>query len=147
MRSPAKLAAPAVPRWREDQRLREVAVLLLLPLVAYLAAALLTYHSGDPGWSHADYAGPTRNIAGSVGAWIADLAFYLFGAPAYLLPFVLALTAWRVVRPPQQGPFSGAAESSLRLIGGALLLLGAGALAHLHFYSTRSELPATTECR
>jgi len=122
--------------------MREVAVLMLLPLIAYLATTLLTYHPGDPGWSHADYAGPTRNLGGSVGAWIADLAFYLFGGSAYLLPFVLALAAWRVVRPPQRGPFSGAAESSLRLIGGALLLLGTCALAHQHFSSTRSELPA-----
>ncbi len=122
--------------------MREVAVLMLLPLVAYLAATLVTYHPGDPGWSHADYAGPTRNIGGSAGAWIADFAFYLFGGSAYLLPFVLALAAWRVVRPPRMGPFSGAAESSLRLIGGVLLMLGACAIAHQHFYSTRSELPA-----
>ncbi len=143
MRSPSSARAGGPEsRWRSDQRLREVAVLALLPAVVYLSLALLSYHPGDPGWSHADYAGPVRNLAGAVGAWIADLGFYLFGGSAYVLPFILALAAWRVVRPSVGGVFSGPAESSLRLIGSVLLLLAAAALAHLHFYSSRSEFPA-----
>ena len=36
-----------------QRRLREVAFLLLLPVVVYLLACLLSYSPQDPGWSHA----------------------------------------------------------------------------------------------
>jgi len=59
------------------RRLREAAFLLLLPLVVYLFACLASYNPQDPGWSHASASGLTRNIGGAVGAWAADLSFYL----------------------------------------------------------------------
>ena len=52
--------------------------LMLLPLVVYLFACLASYNPQDSGWSHAGPSGlMTHNIGGAVGAWSADLAFYL----------------------------------------------------------------------
>ena len=47
-----------------QRRLREVAFLLLLPVVVYLLACLLSYSPQDPGWSHAGEPEHIRNFGG-----------------------------------------------------------------------------------
>ena len=64
--------------------LREAALLILSAVALFLLAALITYSIDDPGWS---YTGPREvihNMAGVVGAWFADVLFYLFGFLAFL---------------------------------------------------------------
>jgi len=56
-----------------DRRLREAAILLLLPFVAYLFLALWTYSPGDPGWSHAGDSGAVKNIAKRSGGRATEL--------------------------------------------------------------------------
>jgi DNA segregation ATPase FtsK/SpoIIIE, S-DNA-T family len=103
-----------------DRRLREAAILLLLPFVAYLFLALWTYTPTDPGWSHAGDAGAVRNIGGVVGAWASDIALYFAGVSAYLLPLMLLVAGWRAARGAAAAPST--IDAPLRLIGCALLV-------------------------
>ncbi|WP_375397739.1 DNA translocase FtsK 4TM domain-containing protein [uncultured Sphingomonas sp.] len=91
------------PLWRETMKagaVRSGALIgaLSIGMVTLLAAlALVTYHSGDPSLSTAA-GGPARNLLGTPGALVADLAFTLFGPLAVLmLPVggVVAVRLWR----------------------------------------------------
>ena len=122
-----------------DRRLREAAVLLLLPLIAYLALCLGSYDAGDPGWSHDAGAAPVRNLGGAIGAWVASTALVFLGIAAWLIPLVLAVVGWRLLRGDRgQGL---AIEPPLRLIGIVALVVSTAALAHLHFGAGSSTLP------
>ncbi|MEO8160748.1 MAG: DNA translocase FtsK 4TM domain-containing protein, partial [Arenimonas sp.] len=80
---------------RRQKLWRELALVVLAPLLFYLLASLFTYSSVDPGWSRTgSVAGSLHNIGGLVGAYMADLAFWLFGFAAYTVPLVLGGIAW-----------------------------------------------------
>jgi S-DNA-T family DNA segregation ATPase FtsK/SpoIIIE len=74
--------------------LREVALILCGALALILLAALLSYDRGDPAFSSTGQPGPVHNIIGPLGAWLSDLFFVLFGAPAFLFPVLLGLAGW-----------------------------------------------------
>ncbi len=80
---------------RRQKLWRELALVALAPLLLYLFASLLSYSTEDPGWSRTgSVTGSLQNVGGLVGAYLADLAFWLFGWMAYSLPVVLALLSW-----------------------------------------------------
>jgi S-DNA-T family DNA segregation ATPase FtsK/SpoIIIE len=122
------------------RRLREAAFLLLLPLVVYLFACLASYDSGDDAWSHC-CTGVTNNIGGRVGAWSADLAFYLFGYLAYAFPLLVLIVGWTFVREPRSESESSL-EPTLRLVGGVAFFIGGTGLAYLQHSSVATNLPA-----
>ncbi len=123
-----------------QRHLRDVALLLLLPVLLYLLICLLSHHPDDPGWSRAGAGDQVRNIGGPAGAWLADLLLYFFGWIAYTLPLLLLWLGWNMVRPrPDESRF----DPSLRLLGVLLFLLTACALAHLHL-APSERLPAST---
>jgi S-DNA-T family DNA segregation ATPase FtsK/SpoIIIE len=78
--------------------LREGALLILGTLAIYLLVSLASYLPGDPGWSHAGTGVEINNAGGVVGAWVADVLFYLFGYLAYLLPVMVAYSGWLIYR-------------------------------------------------
>ncbi len=115
-------------------------MLLAAPLVLYLLACLISYSPDDPGWSHAgSLTGALHNFGGIAGAWIADLAFYLSGYMAYLLPITLGGVVWLATH----GRAADAEHlaPALRLSGMVLLLIVAPGLAQLQ-WGAASELPA-----
>jgi DNA segregation ATPase FtsK/SpoIIIE, S-DNA-T family len=122
------------------RRLREAAFLLLLPLVVYLFACLASYNPEDSSWSHAG-TGITRNIGGSVGAWSADLAFYLFGYLAYAFPLLVLIVGWNFVR-DQRSEDESSLEPTLRLVGGVAFFIGGTGLAYLQHSNVATALPA-----
>ncbi|MDZ4055383.1 MAG: DNA translocase FtsK 4TM domain-containing protein [Polynucleobacter sp.] len=67
---------------RMPRLLLEIRWFLTLGLCLGLLAVLLTYSKADPAWSHAGFEAPS-NIGGRVGAWTADLLFYVFGISAF----------------------------------------------------------------
>jgi len=89
------------PLWRETVKAGAargwalVAAMAVLGLTLALAAALLTYHSGDPSFSTAA-GGPPENLLGAPGAYIADLAFSILGLPVAGLLAVGAVCGWRM---------------------------------------------------
>lgn len=78
-----------------QRRLREAAFLLIAPVAAYLLLCLITYSPHDPGWSRAPQPGVgVHNFGGTVGAFLADVLFNLFGYLAYAFPLLLLLFGW-----------------------------------------------------
>ena len=119
--------------------LREGALWILLAIAVFLVIALVSYDPQDPGWSHVGGSGEVHNLAGPVGAWFADVFYYLFGYLAFLAPVIVAYSGWLIYRGRE-----GTGELDLRTLGirwgGFLLTLASGCgLATLHF--TRGDLP------
>jgi S-DNA-T family DNA segregation ATPase FtsK/SpoIIIE len=124
-----------------QRRLREAALLLLAPVALYLLLCLWTYSASDDAWSHAGGAQSiVRNLGGKVGAWSADLSFYLFGYLAYAFPLLLllfGLTVFRARDVSQDSPLA----PTLRLIGGVAFFIGGTGLAYLQYANVKA-LPA-----
>jgi hypothetical protein len=59
--------------------LRESRWILLIACALYFTVALYGYTPLDPGWSHSVSGALTANPGGMLGAYLADLLFYLFG--------------------------------------------------------------------
>ena len=88
--APGRLA-----RLRQHRLWRDIAMIPVVCLVLFLLASLLTYSSADPGWSQSGGVTTSlHNWGGRIGAWLADVLFYLTGYVAYLLPVVLGIVAW-----------------------------------------------------
>jgi DNA segregation ATPase FtsK/SpoIIIE, S-DNA-T family len=112
--------------------LRESAVITLALVALVLLIALATYSPEDPGYSFSGPSTVVHNRIGVVGALSADVLYFLFGWPAFLLPVVLGGAAWGLQR-------RGRTESASRVntlvrVGGFVLLMAASCgLAHLHW--------------
>mgnify|MGYP000908349990 CR=1 FL=1 len=50
-----------------------------------LLLSLASYHAGDAAFTTSGQGEPTRNLAGTVGAWLADGLFFAFGWSAWWL--------------------------------------------------------------
>jgi DNA segregation ATPase FtsK/SpoIIIE, S-DNA-T family len=137
--TPAKAAAkpttkvPLSPKTLH--RLKESALLLLLPVMLYLLFALVSYQPSDPSWSHEASSTAVKNLGGRAGAYLSDLLYYLFGYMAYLVPIAIGFNMWRLAKKPivseptarlnsaQMAPESSPMEPIIRGIGVFLLLL------------------------
>lgn len=130
--------------------LREARWVLFALVAAWLAMVLVTWSPNDPGWSHSSNADVLRNQGGVLGAYTADILYYLFGFSAWLL--VLGLlhrvrAGWR--RLIYQVTRDSATEGLERVrweqgLGFVLLLAGAVGLESLRLSSLGTELPGQT---
>jgi DNA segregation ATPase FtsK/SpoIIIE, S-DNA-T family len=120
--------------------LRESALIIMAVVALVLLVALVTYSPSDRGFSSTTDSAVVHNRIGPVGAWLADMFFFLFGDPAYLFPILLGASCWALFQ-------RGAAEHSSRVntavrIGGFLLVLVAScALTAMHW--SAGNLPQT----
>jgi DNA segregation ATPase FtsK/SpoIIIE, S-DNA-T family len=127
--------APARRIWRES------AILVVLVLLVYLLACLLSYSPNDPGWSHAgSLTGEIQNFGGRIGAWIADLSLYLLGLAAYALPIVLGLLAWNMLI-LRESEADSPLTPALRLLGFVGFLVSGAGLGYLHARGLGGDLP------
>ncbi|TAN07862.1 MAG: DNA translocase FtsK [Rhodanobacteraceae bacterium] len=119
---------------RSRRLLREAAALLLFPLALYLFACLIGYSASDPSWSRAGIEGqPIHNFGGVIGAYVADLLFWLFGPIAYAFPLLLVALAVGVLRGwYRQEHGESKWEPALRLTGFVVFFVGGCGLAWLH---------------
>ncbi|ACL73084.1 DNA translocase FtsK [Thioalkalivibrio sulfidiphilus HL-EbGr7] len=113
--------------------LREGALLVLGAAAVYLLIALASFNPADPGWSHTGSGLRASNLGGRVGAWFADVFFYLFGYLAYLAPVIVGYSGWLLYRGR-----TDTGELDLRTLGirwaGFVTTLAAGCgLATMHF--------------
>jgi len=118
--------------------LKEGILLVMLALALYLLLALLTYSPLDPGWSRTASSDNIANAVGASGAWVADVLLILLGYLAYLLPVMLIYRAFVLFRERKKTADFHWSMFALRGTGFVLTLLGATALASMHFLS---ELP------
>ncbi|MBI2566228.1 MAG: DNA translocase FtsK 4TM domain-containing protein [Candidatus Schekmanbacteria bacterium] len=70
---------------------------LLWGVTTYVIVALASYQAADPTWTRA-VAGPTRNLAGRLGAQIAELLYTVGGLVAWLLPAIILVLGVRLSR-------------------------------------------------
>ena len=109
-------------------RLKEGILIAAGGISLFLLVALLSFHPADPGWSHAGSPEVIHNQGGVVGAWVADIALYLFGHFAYLLPFMALYWAWLLVREGAQVFFADYLHFGVRFVGATFTLVTGCAL-------------------
>ena len=120
---------------------RESWWLALVGVALFLLMVLVTYHKGDPGWSHSLRSPGIRNAGGMVGAYLADLLLYLHGVSAYWwVVFCAALTGWGFRRIEQVKETD---RRSYVIIGAGflLLLIASCGIEYLRLHSLKATLP------
>jgi len=114
--------------------LRESVLYIATALGVYLLFVLLSFDVRDPGWSQASNAKQIFNVGGLLGAWIADVLFYLSGYAAYVVPFGVLVTGWLIRGGINRTRLFSKTWLALRLTG---LVLAWLALAALFFCMAR----------
>ncbi len=123
--------------------IREALLILFSVLAVFLLAALMTYETSDPAWSHGVVSETVSNAGGVVGAWFADVFLFLFGYLAYLFPLMVATVGWLLYRTAKQTnrPFY-LPHTMVRSLG-FIFTMGSGAgIASLHFSQAKLTFPA-----
>jgi S-DNA-T family DNA segregation ATPase FtsK/SpoIIIE len=113
--------------------LRESAVIALGVVALVLFVALVTYSPQDPGFSFTGQSAAVHNRIGPVGAWIADVLFFLFGRPAFLFPVMLGVSCWTMFRHRDPAERGSRANTAVRIGGFVLVLITSCGLATLHW--------------
>ncbi len=112
--------------------LRESAVIAIAIVALVLLLALATYSPEDPGFSFTGSAAPVHNRIGVIGAWLADILFFVFGRPAFLFPIMLGLACVGLQR-RIKSESSSRANTAVRVAGFVLVLVASCALTTLHW--------------
>ncbi len=125
--------AASAPNPRRQRMWRDIALILVAPLLLYLLASLSTYSPLDPGWSSSGaVTAPLHNWGGRVGAYLADVLLALTGYVAFVLPFVLGFVAWiALFGMDSDGDGEADLGPALRLVGIVGFLVAATGLLHL----------------
>ena len=113
--------------------LRESVLWISAGLAIILFLALLTYYPTDPAFSVVGDSQTVRNRMGPAGAWFADVAYLLFGRPAYLFPGLVLLAGMLLFRARLRHVTVTRPMAMLRAGGFVLLLATSCGLATLHF--------------
>jgi DNA segregation ATPase FtsK/SpoIIIE, S-DNA-T family len=112
--------------------LRESAIIAILIVAIVLLVALASYSPEDPGFSFTGSAAPVHNRIGVIGAWLADVLFFLFGRPAFLFPVMLGFACFALQR-RLRAEVSSRANTLVRIGGFLLVLVASCALTTLHW--------------
>jgi S-DNA-T family DNA segregation ATPase FtsK/SpoIIIE len=98
---------------------QELSLLLTAVLLGFWTVALLTHHVTDGAWSTSGVDATVANWMGRLGAWVADITYFLMGFSAWWL-VLGAFNLWRVgllrwMRPEQAAPIvkSGRGKSAV----------------------------------
>jgi len=123
-----------------ERALREGAMWALMCVALYLVLSLASYSPQDAGWSYVGETEQVRNAGGRTGAWFADVGLYLFGYFAYLLPLMVAFSAWVVFRGGAEDARPRTWLLALRWIGFLLTLTAGCGYAAMHFTALGADL-------
>ncbi|WP_295580983.1 DNA translocase FtsK [uncultured Lamprocystis sp.] len=124
-----------------ERALREGAMWTLMCVALYLVLSLVTYVPEDPGWSYVGETSRISNAGGRTGAWFADVSLYLFGYFAYLVPLMVAFSAWVLFRGPEEEGAPRVWMLALRWSGFLLTLAAGCGFATMHFIALGTGLP------
>lgn len=147
-RSQRAKPAPELPS-RLAVLLVEARWLLFAALSVSLILIFATYSKSDPAWSHSIAVSQYQNIGGSVGAYIADVSFFVFGLSAWWFCLVFLRQVWRNYRQlshrfvmerhtEEPHPF----EIWVEVFGFALILSSSVSLEFLRMYTLKAALPS-----
>ncbi|CAG9179452.1 DNA translocase FtsK [Cupriavidus pampae] len=138
---------------RIGKLLGEVRWFLLLAVTLGFLCVLASYSKADPGWSHANQVADIHNLGGRVGAWLADVLFFIFGFSAYWWSVLLLRRCWRgwravtaefpssVHRDTHERDEAGEGSITVSWIGFALTLVSSMGLEAIRMYPLRAALP------
>ena len=130
---------------RMAKLMREVKWIAFMALTTALFLVLVTYSKGDPAWSHANQVSTVSNIGGRLGAWVADLLLYVFGASAYWWVILLlrrAIRGWQELTAAKLPGHELEPEPFLpRLLGFGLTMFSSMALESIRMHSMTMDLP------
>jgi S-DNA-T family DNA segregation ATPase FtsK/SpoIIIE len=112
--------------------LRESAIIALGVVALVMFTALVTYSPDDPGFSFTGNSSVVHNRIGPIGAWLADVLFFLFGRPAFLFPVMLGAACWLLFRRDKTEQTSKL-NSAVRIAGFVLVLVTSCGLVTLHW--------------
>ncbi|MBL8468397.1 DNA translocase FtsK [Methyloversatilis discipulorum] len=119
--------------------LHEARWLVLAAIALYLVMVLGGYDRADPGWSHASVVEQLHNPGGRFGAWLSDLALFLFGLSAWW--WVIMLIGGCVWLSRSADRREDRRPLFVALGGFLLVLLASCALEAIRFHSMGAELP------
>ena len=131
---------------RIGKLLGEVRWFLLLAVTLGFLCVLASYSKADPGWSHASQVSEIHNLGGRVGAWLADVLFFIFGFSAYWWSVLLMRRCWRGWRVltaelPERLPEPVQHSTVVSWVGFGLTLVSSMGLEAIRMYPLRSALP------
>ncbi|MCO4891764.1 DNA translocase FtsK 4TM domain-containing protein [Cupriavidus sp. WGtm5] len=132
---------------RIGKLLGEVRWFLLLAVTLGFLCVLASYSKTDPGWSHANQVADIHNLGGRVGAWVADVLFFIFGFSAYWLAVLLVRRCWRGWRtltaelPERTDHGLHRQGVTVSWIGFVLTLFSSMGLEAIRMYPLRAALP------
>ena len=129
----------AAPRWRQQLMLGAGAVIWLL-----FVLALLTHDAADGAFTTSGAGAAVHNQVGLLGAWLSDLAYFLFGFSAWWLVPV-GLRAWLAalahgLRPAPETTH-GTLPRAAFWVGLVLLMAASSALEWSRLYRWETLLP------
>jgi len=76
-----------------SRAMREGALWVLGAIGVIFLIALWSYSPDDPGFTSTGDLGEVSNSMGQVGAWIADVFYFLVGRSAFLIPILIFFAA------------------------------------------------------
>jgi len=113
--------------------LRESALIAIGVVALVLFVALVTFSPDDPGFSSiTGNSSVVHNRIGPVGAWLADVLFFVFGRPAFLFPVMLGVACWVLLR-RGSGEQGSRMNTAVRVSGFLLVLFASCGLTTLHW--------------
>ena len=130
--------------------LREARWVLFALLAAWLALVLATWSPADPGWSHSASQTVLSNGGGVLGAYTADILYYLLGFSAWWLVVLLLHRVYAGYQRLVQHLRAGDEQTLERVkweqgVGFGLVLAGSVGLESLRLGSWGQMLPSHTE--
>ncbi len=113
-------------------------MLACLGLSLFLLVTLISFDPNDPGWSSSGNGDAVGNLAGSIGAWIADVLLSLCGYVAFLLPWAVLLIGLRIFRNVE--PTAGMPRG-VRVAAWLILLASLAGLSAMHIGASPNWAP------
>ncbi|VXB54555.1 Cell division protein FtsK [Enhydrobacter sp. 8BJ] len=78
---------------------QSVLTIIWLIVALLLVMSLISYSANDPSWSHiSSAANEVSNLAGTGGAWLADILYAFLGAASWWLIVIACYEAWNIWR-------------------------------------------------
>jgi S-DNA-T family DNA segregation ATPase FtsK/SpoIIIE len=149
--TPTSRTASAPPPSGSARLGQELGLLLGLATLVFCVLALLSYSSQDPAWTTSGVNAGVRNWGGRLGAWLADVGFFMLGfsvwwcVAAGMRAWLTGLARWmrgEADPPPPQAPLARFAAGRLAFwLGLALLLVASTALEWSRLYRLEPLLP------